>query len=176
MYLMVDGSINSVEWFQHRKPGKGGAFMRIRMRDVQTDKIKEKNYRATREVEQVIVKKEEKQFLYYNDNFYYFMDAQDYTQMQVPADKVGEKKNFLVEGENVVLLIFEGQVLDIELPPKVTMKVVETPPGVKGNTVSGGTKKATLETGLVTEVPLFIERGEEILIDTRSGEYVSRVD
>ncbi len=150
--------------------------MRIKMRDVQTDKIKEKNYRATREVVQVIVKKEEKQYLYRDENFYYFMDANDYTQMQVPKDKIDQKKYFLVEGQKIVLLIFEGDVLDIELPPKINMKVKNTPPGVKGNTVSGGTKKATLETGLVTDVPLFIETGEKIVVDSRSGEYVSRVD
>ncbi|MFW6134454.1 MAG: elongation factor P [Elusimicrobiota bacterium] len=176
MYLLIDKGICSVEWFQHHKPGKGGAYMKVKCRNIETGQIIRKTFRANEKVTQAIVDKKTMQFLYKEDSVYVFMDTQDYSQKRVSGDRIGNKKNFLVEGKEADLVVYEEQILDINLPPKVEMKVIKAPPGVKGNTVSGATKKVKLETGLEVDVPLFIEKGEKIIVDTRTAEYVSRAD
>jgi elongation factor P len=148
--------------------------MKVKAKSVRTGRIMEKTFRADEKVTQAIVEKTAKQFLYSDGNSFVFMDTEDYSQMEVPNERIGDKKNYLVEGEDVSLVIYDNEILDIELPPQIKMKVVEAEPGIKGNTATGATKKITLETGLTLEVPLFINEGENIIVDTRTGAYVSR--
>ncbi len=150
--------------------------MRVKAKNVTTGQIVQKNFRATEKVTQAIVEKKQAQFLYEEPGKYVFMDTEDYTHIYVDETIVGDKENFFVEGKELTLIMHESNVLDVELDPQVTLEVTQAAPGVKGNTVSGATKKVQLETGLKVDVPLFIETGERLVIDTRSGEYVSRAD
>jgi elongation factor P len=150
--------------------------MKVKAKSVQTGRIIEKTFRADEKVTQAIVEKASKQYLYREGDMYVFMDTEDYTQMQVPSNRIGDNKNYLIEGEDISLLMYEEEILDIEIPPQVKMKVIKAEPGIKGNTATGATKKVTLETGLEVEVPLFINEGENVIVDTRTGEYVSRTD
>jgi elongation factor P len=150
--------------------------MKVKTKNVSTGRIVEKTYRADEKVKQAIVEKSTKQFLYREGDDFIFMDNEDYTQMPVSINKLDGKEKYLKDGEDVGLLIYDNDVLDIDLPPQVQMKVTEAAPGVKGNTATGATKKVKLETGLEVEVPLFINEGERIVVDTRSGDYISRAD
>lgn len=150
--------------------------MKIKAKNVRTGRIIEKTYRADEKVTQAIVQRQPKQFLYRDGENFVFMDTGDYSQLEVPGDQIGDRKDFLVEGEEVVLSLYDSDVLDVELPPQVKMKVTEAAPGLKGDSVSGSTKKVKLETGLSLEVPLFINQGESIIVDTRTGAYISRAD
>lgn len=163
-------------WFQHHKPGKGGAMMKVKGKNVRTGRIVEKTYRADGKVTQAIIERISKQFLYRENNMFVFMDTEDYSQMHVPDDRIGDKKNYLIEGEDVNLVMYDNEILDIELPPKVKIKVTKAEPGVRGNTAQGATKKVTLESGLDIEVPLFVNEGEYIVVDTRTGKYISRAE
>jgi elongation factor P len=176
MYLLLNGEVNTVEWFQHHKPGKGPAFMKVKIKSVRSGKILEKTFRTKDKIVQAIVDKSTKQFLYKNGDKYVFMDTADYSQIEVPQSRLDGKKEYLIEGEEVDLTVYEGEVIEAELPPQIKMEVTVSSPGIKGDTVSGSTKKVTLETGLVVDVPLFINQGESIVVDTRTGEYVSRAD
>ena len=148
--------------------------MKVKARDVETGQIQEKTFRANQTIQQAIVEKNPAQFLYREDSFYLFMNSEDYSQIRVDEKVVGDLKNFLMEGEEVQLLMYEGRALDIALPPQIEMKVVKAAPGLKGNTVSGATKTAETETGHKISVPLFIEMGDVVVVDTRTGEYKSR--
>jgi len=150
--------------------------MKVKAKSIQSGRIIEKTFRADEKVTQAIVEKKKMQFLYKESENFVFMDTDDYSQMYVSKDAVADKSDYLIEGEEAELSTYEGGVLDIELPPQVKLKVVKAAPGIKGDTVSGGTKKVELETGLVLDVPLFINEGENIIVDTRNGEYVSRTD
>jgi elongation factor P len=175
MVLRKDGKLYSIIEFLHVKPGKGGAFVRSKLKEVKTGKVLEVTWRAGEKVEDVRLERRKTQFLYKDDQFH-FMKMDDYEQLSLTAEAIGEDKaQFLKDGLEVEMLFDGDTPVIIELPNFVELVVAKTDPGVKGDTVSGGSKPATLETGAVVQVPLFIEEGETLKIDTRKGEYVSRV-
>jgi translation elongation factor P len=160
--------------FQHVKPGKGGAFVRTKLKDIQSGKIIDETFNAGHKLEFIRVEAKAMQFLYLDNDFYVFMDNETYEQLNVDSDSVGDGKNFLTAGLNVDLLFDGNEVLDVRLPSHVILEVTDTEPGFKGNTATGATKPAKVETGLTLNVPLFINEGEKLRIDTRTGEYVER--
>ncbi len=161
--------------FQHVKPGKGAAFVKTRMRNLLTGNILDINFRSGDKFEKPDLEEREMQFLYFDNDGCWFMDNQTYDQVSISRESLGEKTGYLQEGVNVTILFYRGKAIDIELPNFVELRIVETEPGVRGDTVSGGSKPAKLETGVVVNVPLFISRGDVVKIDTRTGEYVERV-
>ena len=176
MTIEMDGVLYNIVYFQHVKPGKGGAFVRTRLKNLKTGAVTEKTFRAGEKVELAILDKRIMQYLYGEGENLIFMDTETYEQMAVSQEEVGEAAQFLLEGVEVEVQLYEGKPVGIEPPVFVEMEIVETAPGVKGDTASGGSKPATLETGLVVNVPLFIEAGNRIKVDTRSGDYVERVE
>ena len=160
--------------FQHVKPGKGGAFVRTKLKDIQSGKIIDETFNAGHKVEFIRVEAKAMQFLYVDGDNHIFMDNETFDQINVSTTAIGNKKNFLISGANVDLLFDDHEVLDIRLPSHVILEVLNTEPGFKGNTATGANKPATLETGYVTNVPLFINEGDKLRIDTRTGEYVER--
>ena len=175
MVLNLDGQLWSVIWFQHHKPGKGGAVMRTKLRNVASGAVVERTFRADEKVDQAVVDKREMSYLYHDGTHYVFMDSQTYDQLSVEEDEIGENKNWLTEGQVATLSLYEGRPVAVELPASVELKIEHTDPGVKGDRVSGAMKPATLSTGVTIQVPLFIESGETVRVDTRSGEYLTRV-
>ncbi len=161
--------------FQHVKPGKGAAFVKTRMKNLLTGNVLDINFRSGDKFPKPDLEEREAQYLYSDGEGYWFMDVETYDQFSIPAANLGEKAGYLQEGIQVKILFYRGNAIDIELPNFVELKVVETEPGVRGDTVSGGSKPAKLETGLVVNVPLFINEGDIIKIDTRTGEYVERI-
>lgn len=174
MTLDLGEGLFSVVEFQHVKPGKGGAFVRTKLKNVRTGAVIERTFRADERVEQAIVEKREMQFLYRDAAEYVFMDNVSYDQLQVTAESLGDAANYLKESDNAVLQMFGSEIVGVELPASVELTVATTEPGIQGDRVSGARKPATLETGLVVQVPLFINQGERIKVDTRSGEYITR--
>lgn len=174
--IELDGSLFNLVYFQHVKPGKGGAFVRTRLKNLKTGAVIEKTFRAGEKVELAILDKRRMQYLYREGENFIFMDQETFEQMPIPEGEVGEAAKFLVEGVTVEVPLYEGRIVGVEPPVFVEMEVIDTAPGVKGDTASGGSKPATLETGLVVNVPFFIEAGNRVKVDTRSGEYVERVD
>ena len=172
--MVIDGTIFSIAEFQHVKPGKGGAFVRTKLKDILSGKIIDETFNARYKIEFIRVEAKEMQFLYEDGNFHVFMDNDTYDQLNVSSDFIGDKKYFLQGGMKVDLLFDSDEVLDIRLPSHVVLKVTQTEPGLKGNTATGTTKPATVETGLTINVPLFISEGDKLRIDTRTGEYVER--
>ncbi|KAL5974794.1 hypothetical protein ACLOJK_031465 [Asimina triloba] len=160
--------------FLHVKPGKGAAFVRTKMRNYITGNTVEKTFRAGSAIDEADVFKETKQYTYKDGSQYVFMDLTTYEESRLNEDDVGDKTKYLKEGMDCNLLFWKGQVIDFELPITVKLTVVDVDPGVRGDTVSGGSKPATLDTGAVVSVPLFINIGDEILVDTRTGQYMSR--
>ena len=160
--------------FQHVKPGKGGAFVRTKLKDILSGKIIDETFNAGYKIEFIRVEAKEMQFLYDDGHFHVFMDNNTYDQLNVSSDFIGDKKYFLQGGMKVDLLFDSDEVLDIRLPSHVVLKVTQTEPGLKGNTATGTTKPATVETGLTINVPLFISEGDKLRIDTRTSEYVER--
>ena len=160
--------------FQHVKPGKGGAFVRTKLKDIQSGKIIDETFNAGHKLEFIRVEAKEMQFLYVDGHNHIFMDNETFDQINVATTAIGNKKNFLISGANVDLLFDDQEVLDIRLPSHVILEVLNTEPGFKGNTATGANKPATLETGYVINVPLFIDEGDKLRIDTRTGEYVER--
>ena len=160
--------------FQHVKPGKGGAFVRTKLKDIQSGKIIDKTFNAGAKLEFVRVEAKRMQFLYQDGELFVFMDNDTYDQINVDADTVAGNARYLVAGLNVDLLFDGTEILDIRLPANVVLNVVETEPGFKGNTATGATKPATVETGYSLNVPLFIEEGDHLKINTRNGEYIER--
>jgi elongation factor P len=174
MTLDLGEGLFSVVEFQHVKPGKGGAFVRTKLKNVRTGAVIERTFRADERVEQAIVEKREMQFLYRDGAEYVFMDNVSYDQQQVTAESLGDAANYLKESDNAVLQMYGTEIVGVELPASVELTVATTEPGIQGDRVSGARKPATLETGLVLQVPLFINQGERIKVDTRSGEYITR--
>jgi elongation factor P len=174
--IELDGTLYNLVYFQHVKPGKGGAFVRTRLKNLKTGAVIEKTFRAGERVELAVLDKRRMQYLYRDGDNYLFMDLESYEQMPISGEEVGETAKYLVEGITVEVPLYESKPVGVEPPVFVEMEVVETAPGVKGDTASGGSKPATLETGLVVNVPFFIEAGNRVKIDTRSGEYVERVE
>jgi elongation factor P len=174
MTVKIDGKLWKIDYFQHVKPGKGGAFVRTTLKGVPDGKTVDKTFRAGEELEQAIVTRTELQYLYQDGEFYVFMDTDTYEQTMVPADVVGDAMKWTKESDIIELTFHDGEVIDYTLPASVVLQVAETEPGVAGNTVSGASKPATLETGAEVQVPLFVNVGDKVKVDTRSGDYVSR--
>lgn len=161
--------------FQHVKPGKGGAFVRTKLKDLKTGRVLDVTFRAGEKVDDVRVETKRLQYLYSDGDAFHFMDTETYEQTEVPADFVGDAAKWLKENDEVAVVFAGGELIGVEPPMFVELKVTETDPGFKGDTVQGGTKPATLETGAVVQVPMFIEPGETLKIDTRDGSYITRV-
>ncbi len=174
MTLNIDGSLWTVVEFQHVKPGKGPAFVRTKMKQVLTGKVVEKTFNAGVKVEIAVVEKRDMQFLYKDGADFVFMDTTTYDQMTISEATVGEGANYLLENAEVNVAIHEGQPLYVELPASVALEITYTEPGIQGDRSSGGTKPATVETGIDIQVPLFIKQGEKVLVDTRDGSYLGR--
>jgi len=170
---LPEGLFNVIE-FQHVKPGKGGAFVRTKLKNQRTGAVIERTYRADEKLEQAIIDKREMQFLYRDGGEYVFMDTSSYDQLQVETGLLGDANNYLKEGDDAVLEFFGDEIVGVELPAAVELTIAETEPGLQGDRVSGARKPATLETGLVIQVPLFVNPGEKVRVDTRTGEYLTR--
>jgi elongation factor P len=174
MTLELSDGLFSVVEFQHVKPGKGGAFVRTKLKNVRTGAVVEKTFRSDERVEQAIVEKREMQFLYRDGSDYVFMDSVSYDQIQVTEQALGDAAQYMKENDSAVLQMFGTEIVGVDLPAAVELAVSATDPGVQGDRVSGARKPATLETGLVIQVPLFVNTGDKIKVDTRSGEYITR--
>jgi elongation factor P len=171
---LPEGLFSVVE-FQHVKPGKGGAFVRTKLKNVRTGAVIERTYRADEKLEQAIVDKREMQYLYRDGEHYVFMDNSTYDQMHVDASALGPATQYVKEGDSAVLQMYGTEIVGVDLPAAVELLITETEPGVQGDRSSGGRKPATVETGLGVQVPLFVNIGDRIKVDTRSGEYITRV-
>ena len=174
MTLELDQDLVQVVEFQHVKPGKGHAFVRTTLRNVRTGAVVDRTFRAGEKVERAMIDKRSMQFLYRDGTDYVFMDDETYDQMRVAPATLGSAVDYVVEQSTAMIQLFGDEVVGVDLPASVELSIVETEPGVQGDRVSGARKPATLETGLVVQVPLFIENGERVKVDTRSGEYLSR--
>ena len=172
--IMVDGNLMQVVEFQHVKPGKGPAFVRTKIKNVRTGSVIEKTFRAGESVDRVNIDKREMQYLYKDGSDLVFMDNETYEQITVPPESIGDLSDYLVESETAILLMFGSEIVGTELSASVELEIAETEPGIQGDRVSGATKPAMLETGLTVQVPLFLEPGEKIKVDTRTGSYISR--
>ena len=173
--IELDGEPFSVIYFQHVKPGKGGAFVRTKVRNLKNGKVLERRFRAGERVELADVEERKMQYLYQDGEQLVFMDTQNYDQIPFSAEQVGDARKFLKENLEVDVLFWRGRPLNVELPSFITAQITQCEPGIKGDTASNVTKPATLETGAIVQVPLFVKEGETIRVDTRSGEYVERV-
>ena len=176
MCLDIEGSLWTVTEFQHVKPGKGPAFVRTKMRQVLTGKVVEKTLNAGVKIEIAILEKREMQFLYKEGEDFVFMDNKTYDQMNISAATVGDAANYMLENTEAIVAIHENNPLYIELPASVQLTVTYTEPGLQGDRSSGGTKPATVETGIQIQVPLFIKQDEKIMVDTRDGSYQGRAN
>src|SRR5919112_946353 len=173
--IRVDGKRFTILYFQHVKPGKGGAFVRTRLRNIDSGAVVEKTFRAGEKLENVRTESRPMTYLYRDGDLLYFMDSDTYDQVPVPSEVVGEAAGYIVEGGTVTMLSADGEVVSVEPPAHVDLGVSDTDPGLKGDTATGGTKPATLETGVVVQVPLFVNVGDQVRVDTRSNEYLTRV-
>lgn len=174
--LNLEGQLWSVIEFQHVKPGKGGAFVRTKMKNVRTGKIVDKTFNAGLKIETANVDRRDYQYLYRDGTDFVFMDLTDYDQVTVPETVVGDAANFMLENQQATIALHDGEPLYIELPTSVVMDITYTEPGLQGDRSTGGTKPATIETGFEIQVPLFLETGTTVKIDTRTGEYLGRVN
>jgi elongation factor P len=174
MSLNLPEGLFQVVEFQHVKPGKGGAFVRTTLRNVRTGAVVDRTFRGAEKVEQAVIDKREMQFLYRDGTDYVFMDTASYEQLQVETGLLGEAAKYLKEGDDAVLQFFGTEIVGVDLPAAVELTVAVTEPGLQGDRVSGARKPATLETGLVLQVPLFVNIGDKLKVDTRSGEYITR--
>ncbi len=174
MTVQYEGGIYSVLDSQHVKPGKGAAIVKAKLKNLRTGSIVEKTLNAGVKIETAHIEKRPMQFLYSMGNTYYFMSMTDYDQIELDKSVIGDDTKYLKENLEVEVIFFEGEMLGMNLPDKVTMKIVKTEDAVKGNTSSGALKNAELETGMMIQVPLFIKQDEEILVSTKDGKYVSR--
>jgi elongation factor P len=173
--IRVDGKRFTILFFQHVKPGKGGAFVRTRLRNIDSGAVVEKTFRAGEKLEGVSTQSRPMTYLYRDGDLLHFMDADTYDQVAVPAEVIGEAAGYVVEGGTVSVLSADGEVVSVEPPAHVDLEVAQTDPGLKGDTAQGGSKPATLETGVVVQVPLFVNTGDRVRVDTRSNEYLTRV-
>lgn len=174
MTLELETNLFQIVDFQHVKPGKGHAFVRTTLRNSRTGAVVERTFRAGEKVERAMIDKREMQYLYREGQDFVFMDNESYEQSNVPAEALGTAADYLLEGNAAILLMFGTEVIGVDIPASAELAVAETEPGIQGDRVSGATKPATLETGLVVQVPLFIEIGERVKVDTRTGEYIAR--
>ena len=174
MTIQYEGNIYTVLEFQHVKPGKGAAIVKAKLKNLRTGSIAEYTFNAGVKVEAARIEKKPMQFLYSMNDVYYFMNMNDYEQIELPKSVIGDDAKLLKENLDVDIMFFKGEMLGMNLPDKIAMKVVHTEPGVKGNTTSTAMKDATLESGLVVKVPMFIDQDEVILISSKDSKYVSR--
>ncbi|NLI68227.1 MAG: elongation factor P [Bacilli bacterium] len=172
--IEYDGGIWQVMEFQHVKPGKGAAFVRTKLRNLRNQNIQEVTFRAGERVKRAHIDHKSMQYLYASGDTHTFMDMETYEQIEIPASQIEYELNFIKENVMVNIMMYQGEVLGIDLPNHVELEVVETEPGIKGDTVSGGTKSAKLETGYTIQVPLFINVGDTVVVSTEDGKYVSR--
>jgi elongation factor P len=173
--LQLDNGLFTVVEFQHVKPGKGGAFVRTKLRNARTGAVIDRTFNAGIRIEQAIVEKRDMQYLYADGDGYVFMDSVSYDQMTVPRGSLGEAARYLVPSMSAQISTHAAEVIGIELPAAVELTITETEPGMQGDRVSGARKGATVETGLVIQVPLFVNIGDKVRVDTRSGDYITRV-
>jgi len=173
--IRVDGKRFTILYFQHVKPGKGGAFVRTRLRNMDSGAVIDKTFRAGEKVDSIRTESRQMTYLYREGDLLYFMDSDTYDQIAIPADVLGETEGYVVPNGVVSVLSADGEVVSVEPPAHVDLEVSETDPGVKGDTATGGSKPATLETGVVVQVPLFVNVGDRVRVDTRSNEYLTRV-
>ena len=174
--LSLDGQLWSVIEFQHVKPGKGGAFVRTKMKNVRSGKVVDKTFNAGTKIDFATVDRRDYSYLYQDGENFVFMDQSDYDQITVPGATVGDAANYMLEGHEVQIAMHDGEALSVELPASVVLEVTYTEPGLQGDRSSAGTKSATLETGYEIQVPLFLESNTKVKVDTRSGEYLGRVN
>lgn len=172
--IELEGDVYQVIDFQHVKPGKGSAFVRSKLRNIRTGAVIEKTFNAGEKIPKARIERREMQYLYNDGKEYNFMDMETYDQITMTADQLGDTVKYLKENMNIQVLSFQGRSIGVELPNFVELEVVETSPGIKGDTASGGSKPATLETGAVVQVPFFINVGDRLQIDTRTGNYIKR--
>jgi len=172
--IQLDGEPYSIVDFQHVKPGKGGAFVRTKLKHMKLGRVIDNTFRAGEKVELVDFEEKAMQYLYRDDR-YHFMDLETYDQVALSEEEVGESRDFLKETIEVEILFIDGSPVTVELPNFIELRIVKTDPGLRGDTATGGSKPATLETGAVVQVPLFLNEGDVVKVDTRSGEYLSRV-
>lgn len=173
--IELDGDVYQVLDFQHVKPGKGSAFVRSKLKNLRTGAVIDKTFNAGEKVPRARVDRREVQYLYYDGKNYNFMDMETFDQFTMTPEQLGDAVKYLKENMSITLLMFQGQSIGVDLPNYVELKVVDTTPGIRGDTASGGTKPATLETGYVVQVPFFVEVGDVLQIDTRTGQYLKRV-
>ncbi|MEE9224962.1 MAG: elongation factor P [Bacteroidota bacterium] len=175
MTIRLDGELFALVEFQHVNPGKGGAFVRTKLKNLKTGRVVDNRFRAGETIDAVRIERKKFQNLYRDAAGYVFMDQETFEQFTIPEDEIGKGAKFLKVNEEIEILFDGTEIIDIELPVSVELRVSDTVPGVKGDTATGGSKRATLETGTVVQVPLFINEGDLIRVNTRSGEYVERV-
>ncbi|MFM9111911.1 MAG: elongation factor P [Actinomycetota bacterium] len=173
--LNLDGTLYTVVEFQHVKPGKGGAFVRSRLRNLRTGNMLDRTFNAGVKVEQAILEKRDMQFLYKDADEYVFMDTETYDQVNIKPVALGDAADYLIENAVAIIATYEGEIVSVESPAAVELEIAQTEPGVQGDRVSGARKPATLQTGKVIQVPLFINIGDRVKVDTRSGDYITRV-
>ncbi|HQY98882.1 MAG TPA: elongation factor P [Propionicimonas sp.] len=173
--LDIDGQLWTVTWFQHHKPGKGNTVVRTKLKHVLTGKVVERTFNSDTKVESANVDRREMQYLYHDGEAYVFMDTDTYDQLNLSEEVVGDAKNYLLENQVATVALHDGNPLFIDLPTSVELEITYTEPGLQGDRSTGGTKPATVETGLQIQVPLFISNGERVKVDTRDGSYLGRV-
>jgi elongation factor P len=174
MALNLPEGLFQVVEFQHVKPGKGGAFVRTTLKNVRTGAVIDRRFNAGEKVDQAVIDKREMQFLYRDGSDFVFMDNENYDQLHVQPGALGNSANFIVDGSTVELAMYNGEIVGVDMPASVELNVSDTEPGIQGDRVSGARKPATLETGLVLQVPLFVNVGDRLKVDTRTGEYIAR--
>ncbi len=175
MVLDMDGDLMQIVEFQHVKPGKGGAFVRTKLKNILSGRVLEKTFRAGERMEEARVEEQAWQYLYTDGDIYYFMDNETFEQREVSAQVVGEEADWMTENMNVTLVMHKGAVIDLRVPAHVELKIAHAEPGVQGDRSSGATKPATLESGATIQVPLFLNEGDVVKVDTRTGEYITRI-
>lgn len=175
MAISIENGLFTIIEYQHVKPGKGKAFVRLKLKNAETGAVIDRTFRAGEDVDRAVIDRKEHQFLYQDDLGFHFMDLEEFSQFAVSTEEVGDAGTYLVDGAVVVLPIYEGHPIGVELPASVELEVTFAEPGVKGDRVSGATKPVTVQTGRTVNVPLFIETGDVIKVDTRTGEYMTRV-
>ncbi|MFH1640404.1 MAG: elongation factor P [Candidatus Omnitrophota bacterium] len=173
--ILVNGIIYQIIEFQHVKPGKGGAFVRTKLRNLKNSNVQEITFRGDEKIEEAYVDERKIQYLYSSGEIYHFMDQDNFEEITVSKDSIGEKIKFLKDNLNVTALFYKNEILSINLPNFIEFNIVHTEPGIKGDTAKSGTKPATIDTGATVQVPLFVDRGDKIKVDTRTGTYVERI-
>lgn len=175
LHIIQDGELFTIIEFQHVKPGKGGAFVRTKLRNIRSGAVIDKTFRAGERMEQAIVERKNMEYLYNEGNEYVLMDMETFEQVSLSADMLGDQVKYLKENTEISTLVYDGKIIGAEIPFFVELEVTETDPGVRGDTASGGSKPAKLETGAVVQVPFFVNIGDKIKVDTRSDSYLERV-